>query len=340
MAEAAAVPNLGVAPHAGPGSLTRALGFLSTLARRKPLGFAGLVVLVLLVVIAFFPGAFATHDPGADAGSRYKGYCLGPQDSFLCPTVVQGQLELGGRVIKEGTVEVGALDTPLGTDQLGRDVYSRLIWGARVVAQVGFGAVILSSLLAMAIGVSSGYFGGKFDLIMQRVVDSAMAFPPLVVLLALPNMIGGPSIPKLVLILGVLGGIGGSRVIRASVLGLRGSQYGDAARTLGATDLRIMVLHVGPNIFGTLMVQSTIGLGGTILAESALSFLGLGVVDNSHPTWGYMLNLGRQVAAVHPWQAIWPGIAIALVVFSINMLGDALRDLLDPRLRGARGSFS
>ena len=161
----------------------------------------------------------------------------------------------------------------------------------------------------------------------------------LVVLLALPNMIGGPSVSKLIVILGLLGGIGGSRVIRAAVIVLRDAQYIDAARSVGATDFRIMLSHVVPNILPPLMVQATIGLGATILAESALSFVGLGVQENSRPTWGYMLNLGRSVASQYPSQAIWPGLAIAIAVFSINMLGDALRDLLDPRLRGGGGNF-
>lgn len=340
MAGATEILEFGERSRKGPGSFTRAMGFIGALARRKTMGFIGLCILTFMLIMAAFPAFFATHDPGADAGERFRSFCLGPSGSFLCPDQVQEGITFGGVTIG-GSADVvkGDLSTPLGTDQLGRDTYSRLVWGTRVVVQVGFGAVFLSSLIALSVGVSSGYFGGKFDLIMQRLVDSIMAFPPLVVLLALPNMIGGPSITKLIVILGVLGGIGGSRVIRSSVVGLRSLQYVEAAKTIGATDARIMIRHLVPNIFGTLMVQATIGLGGTILAEAGLSFLGLGVQDNSHPTWGYMLNLGRTVALQEPWQAIWPGIAIAIVVFSINMLGDALRDLLDPRLRGARGSF-
>jgi peptide/nickel transport system permease protein len=299
-----------------------------------------LLVLLLMVVVAAFPALFSTHEPGVGVGPRYRSYCLGPSDTFLCPTKVDPGIELGGQVITQPSVEAGQLNTPLGTDQLGRDVYSRIVWGTRVAVQVGFGALILSAAVGLLIGVSSGYLGGGYDLTLQRLVDSVMAFPPLVVLLALPNMIGGPTVPKLILILGLLGGIGGSRVIRAAVLGLRHAQYIDAARTIGATDLRVMVHHVVPNVLPPLMVQTTIGLGATILAESALSFVGLGVQENSRPTWGYMLNLGRQVATEYPWQAIWPGLAIAIAVFSVNMLGDALRDLLDPRLRGAGSNFN
>jgi peptide/nickel transport system permease protein len=217
----------------------------------------------------------------------------------------------------------------------------------------GLLAVGISSVLALLIGVTCGYFGGLWDAIAQRFVDAIMALPTLVVLLALPSMIGrwdlDGGLPfdegritffKLAVVLGVLGGAGGSRVIRASVIGVRSAQYLEAARVIGARDSRIMLRHVVPNIFGPLMVQATIGLGGVILAESALSFLGFGVVDPDTPTWGQMLQLAQGVASVRPMQAVWPGICIALAVFSFNMLGDALRDLLDPRLRGAKGGFS
>jgi peptide/nickel transport system permease protein len=133
--------------------------------------------------------------------------------------------------------------------------------------------------------------------------------------------------------------VGGSRVIRAAVIGVRSAPYLEAARVIGARDGRIMAWHVLPNIFGPWMVQATIALGGIILTESSLSFLGFGVTNPNQPSWGAMLQLGQTVAAEHPMQAVWPGLAIALAVFSFNMLGDALRDLLDPRLRGASGSF-
>jgi peptide/nickel transport system permease protein len=339
MSQVDSLPQISGRRPAPSAPLKRGVEFVFTLARRKPLGFAGLLVLVLMLVVAMFPGRFSTHPPGGDVGPRFRNYCVGPQDSFLCPTKVEAGIELAGVQVTPPTVEKGQLNTPLGTDQLGRDVYSRIVWGTRVAVQVGFGALLLSACVSLVIGLSSGYLGGKYDLILQRFVDSVMAFPPLVVLLALPNMIGGPSVSKLILILGILGGIGGSRVIRAAVLSLAGAQYIEAARTIGAHDLRIMSRHVLPNVLPPLIVQATIGLGATILAESALSFVGLGVQENSRPTWGYMLNLGRGVASQYPWQAIWPGLAIAIAVFSVNMLGDALRDLLDPRLRGGSNNF-
>lgn len=321
---------------------------LVTLATRKPLAFAGLVFIAFLGIVAAFPTVFATHDDptATNVAPRFQSYCLGPKDTFLCPTIVERSELTGDRVVE------GSLKQPLGTDNVGHDNYSQIVFGARWALYVGLGAVFVSTVIALAIGLTSGYFLGAFDAVMQRVVDSIMALPILVVLLALPTMIGSMDLDgplpfdessitffKLVLILGLLVGAAGSRVIRSAVISVRSLQYVDAARALGASDSRIMFRHVLPNIFGTLMVQATISLGTMILAEAALSFLGFGVVDPSKPTWGQMLHRAQQVASAHPWQAVWPGAFIALAVLSFNMLGDGLRDLLDPRLRGARGTF-
>ena len=341
-------------PIPGDGTLARSLpgrilGFFTTMARTKPLGFAGFLVLVFMLVVAAVPQVFATHDPAqAGVAPRLKSYCLGPVDSILCPTVVEPP-----SVTSPGRRIEGSLSEPFGTDQLGRDVYSRVVYGARWAVYVGFMSVLLSSVISLFIGVTSGYFGGWYDAVIQRLVDAVMALPALVVLLALPQLIGRLDLDgglpfdessitffKLALVLGVLGGAGGSRVIRASVLGVRSAQFLEAARVIGCTDRRIMVRHVVPNIFGPLMVQATIGLGGVILAEAALSFLGFGVVDPNKPTWGQMLNLAQQISTVKFQAVVWPGMCIALAVFSFNMFGDALRDMLDPRLRGARGGFS
>jgi peptide/nickel transport system permease protein len=325
----------------------RLFGFIKTLARRKPLGFISLLILLFMLVVALIPQAFATHVPAqTGVGPRLQGYCLGPKDTFLCPTSVSKGAFTGERRVE------GSLSQPLGTDELQRDVYSRLVYGARWAIYIGFLAVALSSVLSLLIGVTCGYFGGVYDAVVQRFVDAIMALPALVVLLALPQMIGhwdidGPlpldesriTFFKLALVLGILGGAGGSRVIRASVIGVRSAQYLDAARVICCRDARIMLRLVVPNIFGPLMVQATIGLGGVILAEAALSFLGFGVVDPNKPTWGQMLNQAQRLASDRVQGVVWPGVCIALAVFSFNMLGDALRDLLDPRLRGARGSF-
>ena len=346
MAEAAA-PQVALPRASSNSAPSRMVGFIKTLAKRKPMGFVSLLILVFMVIVAIVPQVFALHDPAAvGVGQRLQNYCLGPTDSILCPTKVESSNITGNRTIE------GSTSSPLGTDQLQRDVYSRLVYGARYAIYIGLIAVTISSALSLLIGVTCGYFAGKYDAVVQRFVDAIMALPGLVVLLALPQMIGSWDIDgplplddsqitffKLALVLGLLGGAGGSRVIRSSVIGVRSSQYLEAARVIGATDRRIMIRHVIPNIFGPLMVQATIGLGGIILAEAALSFLGFGVVDPNRPTWGQMLNLGQLISSVHVQAVVWPGICIALAVFSFNMLGDALRDLLDPRLRGAKGSF-
>jgi peptide/nickel transport system permease protein len=347
MAEAVTLPQVGQVERPAPGWLSRTWGFFTTLARRKPLGFAGLIIIILMVILGLFPGFFATHEPADAFAPPFQERCLGPQGSFLCPSKTETSFITG-----ETQTLSGSTSEPFGTDQLGRDIYSRLIYGARWAVYIGLVSVTISTVLGLLIGVTSGYFGGKYDAVVQRVVDALLALPVLVVLLALPTLIGrsdldGPlpfdepriTFFKLAVVLGILGAAGGSRVIRSAVIGVRSSQFLEAARVIGATDGRIMLRHIVPNIFGPLMVQATISLGGVILAEATLSFLGFGVTDPDKPTWGQMLDLARRWTSNEPWGIVWPGVAIALAVFAFNMLGDALRDLLDPRLRGARGSF-
>ncbi|MFN8556821.1 MAG: hypothetical protein U0531_05535 [Dehalococcoidia bacterium] len=185
----------------------QALHFLQTLARRKPVGFVGLLFIAGMITVAVFPDRFATHAPAeTNVAPRFQQYCVGPSDSFLCPARTE-RSPLTGEL---RTFE-GSLSQPLGTDQLGRDIYSRIIHGTRVSAYVGFGAVLVSSLVALLIGVTCGYFGGRYDAAAQRVVDAVMALPTLVTLLALPMMIGGPTFTKLIVILGVLAGAGSQR---------------------------------------------------------------------------------------------------------------------------------
>jgi peptide/nickel transport system permease protein len=224
----------------------------------------------------------------------------------------------------------------MGTDNLSRDIWSRVVYGARVSVTVGFGAVLLANLLATIIGVTSGYFGGKYDLAVQRVVDAWQSFPFLVVILSLMAVLG-PGMLNVILALGALGAAAASRVIRGATISVLQNAYIDGARAMGAGHGRIMLRHVLPNVAGTIIVLATIGLGAAILAESALSFLGFGVPP-PYPSWGAMLaGSGRSYMYRAPWMAIWPGAAISLAVFGFNMLGDALRDVLDPRLRGAGG---
>ncbi len=240
----------------------------------------------------------------------------------------------------------------LGTDDRGLDIYSRILYGARVSIFVGFGVIFTSTIIATTIGTISGYFGGKADIVVQRVVDIFLAIPFLILALTLTAIIPKPDRVRsigplelepaaqgglaLVLALGIGLSFGSSRVIRGAVLAIKSNQYIESARALGASNARILFRHILPNIFPTIIVLASVQLGGAILAESSLSFLGYGVPP-PFPSWGRMLSgVGRTYITQAPLLTIWPGLAIAITVFGFNMLGDALRDVLDPRLRGTR----
>lgn len=270
--------------------------------RKKPIGLVSFIVIVMMILLALFGDDLAPHAPDALVGSRL-------QDP-----------DLGG-------------DSRLGTDALGRDVLSRLMYGFRITVLVGFGAVAISTTLALLVGVTSGYFGGWYDTILQRVIDAVMAFPTLVLLLVVVS-VTGPGLTQLILTLGLLSVAGSSRVIRSAVLSIRTMQYVEAANAIGAGPVHIMVRHILPNVLAPVMVTATVGLGGVILAEASLSFLGLGIAEPDQPTWGRMLFDARQVVASHPIQSLWPALLITAAVFSFNMFGDAIRDIGDPRLRG------
>jgi peptide/nickel transport system permease protein len=292
--------NKSASPNRGAAVLTSLWQF----CRRKPLGaIGGFIVLVLLIMALFAPWIAPYKYDETIPGARMK--APGAQFWF-------------------------------GTDNLGRDVYSRVVYGASVSVSVGFGAVLLANVLATLIGITSGYFGGAYDICVQRVVDAWQSFPFLVVILSMMAVLG-PGMLNLILALGVLGAAAGSRVIRGSTISAMQNTYVEAARALGAGHLRIMMRYLLPNVAATIIILATIGLGAAILAESALSFLGFGVPP-PYPSWGAMLSgSGRSFMYRAPWMAIWPGAAISLAVFGFNMLGDALRDVLDPRLRGGGG---
>jgi peptide/nickel transport system permease protein len=208
------------------------------------------------------------------------------------------------------------------------------VYGARISVTVGFATVALATVMATAIGVSSAYLGGVYDIVIQRVVDAWMSFPALIVILSLMAALG-PGLFNLILALSILGAASASRVIRGSTLSVIANPYVEAARAIGAGHRRIVLLYVLPNVLGTILILATIGLGTVILAESALSFLGFGIPP-PYPSWGGMLSgSGRSFMYYAPWMALFPAAAISLAVFGFNMLGDALRDVLDPRLRGS-----
>ena len=223
----------------------------------------------------------------------------------------------------------------LGTDQLGRDILSRILIGAQISVIVGFLAAGLATVVSIVIGLASGYFGGRVDMWIQRFVDAWMTFPDLVLLIVVISIIG-PGIPQITIVLGLLYGIAGSRIVRGSVISVKENMYIHAAQSIGGSSFYILWRHVLPNVMPVVIVLFTTRIGAVILAEAGLSFLGLGIPPPA-PTWGSMLSgAGRTYMYIGPWLALAPGIALTLVVYSINVFGDALRDLLDPRMKGAR----
>ena len=278
--------------------------FFGRLWRQKPLGIASGIVILILILLAIFADVLAPY----------------PFD----------QLNLTERLQGSSTRHL------LGTDQLGRDLLSRLLFGARISLVVGLAATTLNVVVATLIGGTSGFLGGKVDLAVQRFVDAWMAFPGLLLLLTIMS-IAGQGLPQIIVVLGIAGGVGGSRVVRGAVVATKGNDYFLAAKAVGAPTTQVLVRHVLPNIVAPLIIVFSINVGGVILAEASLSFLGFGL-PISVPSWGGMLSReGRRFMEQAPWLALWPGLFLTIVVYAFNMLGDAMRDLLDPRLRGSGG---
>ena len=297
MSDATGIPSAVIEPK----RRSRLAEFFTRLVREKPLGTISGIIILILIFVAIF----------ADVLMPYT------YDKLNLVDRLQG----------------ASARHLLGTDQLGRDLLSRLIVGARISLTVGLAATALNVLVAVLVGGTSGFIGGKLDLGVQRFVDAWMAFPGLLLLLTIMS-IAGQGLLQIIVVLGIAGGIGGSRVVRGAVIGIKENDYFLAARAIGSTGAATLVRHVLPNIMAPVIIIFTINIGGVIISEASLSFLGFGLPIEV-PSWGGMLSReGRRFMEQAPWLALWPGLCLTTVVYCLNMFGDAMRDLLDPRLRG------
>ncbi|MBN1685686.1 MAG: ABC transporter permease [Spirochaetales bacterium] len=277
---------------------------LRRLVKEKPLGTVGGIITVLLLLVGIF----------ADLISPYG----------------MNETDISSRLMPPSAQHL------LGTDNVGRDITSRVIYGARVSVIVGLSAASLATVVSLVIGMLSGYFGGKFDIITQRFVDIFQCIPHLLLLMIIVTIIGA-GMWQIILAMGLATGIVGSRIIRSAVMGVK--EYVRAAESIGCSTARVLLRHILPNIAAPTIILFTTRVPAMILTEASLSFLGFGIPPPT-PTWGGMLGGSGRVYMFHaPWMVVWPGLALALVIYGVNMFGDALRDLLDPRLRGGAGRY-
>lgn len=275
-------------------------GQLAFLARRYPLGAVGAVIVLIFVLTAVFANFIAPFDPTA---TDAKASLAPPSSKYW-----------------------------LGADFMGRDMFSRIVHGARISLAVGAGAMLLGGVLGVSIGLMSGYLGGGFDLVMQRLLDVMQSLPLLVMALVMAAALG-PSLENTIIAIAIPLVPTVARVVRSSTLSLREQPFVEAARAVGMGEIRIAVRHVLPNTLAPLIVLATAQLGSAILVEASLSFLGLGIPE-PYPSWGRMLSeSAAEYVRTAPWLVIFPGVAISMTVFGTNLLGDALRDILDPRQR-------
>lgn len=288
---------LAQADHLGPATNPRKRT-IRRFMRHKPAVF-GVGFIIFLILLALFSPWIAPYDP-VDSNLRLRG--APPSSEYW-----------------------------LGNDDIGRDILSRLIYGTRIALIVGLGATSIAVMIGVLVGATAGYFGGKVDFLLSRLVDALMAFPILALLLTL-STIFGPSLRNVVLVIGVTFWASYARVIRAEVLSLRERDYVLAARASGATNRRIILRHIVPNAIGPVIILASLAIGSVIIFESALSFLGMGI-QRPTPSWGTMLSDGREYIRNYPHIAIAPGLAIAFTVLAFNLVGDGLRDALDPRER-------
>ncbi|HET7524544.1 MAG TPA: ABC transporter permease [Burkholderiaceae bacterium] len=296
-----AVPATGITLP--PPARTRSSSFVARLFRDKPLGAAGGVMLLFFVIVGLTAQWIAPYGFNE----------IAPIERLKPPSWAHW----------------------FGTDNLGRDVLSRCVHGAQLSVIIGCSAALLATLISALIGIVSGYAGGRLDLIVQRFVDAWQSFPDLIILIVVVSVIG-PGMPQIIGTLALLLGIAGSRIVRSAVISVREHMYVHSAQSIGASIPRILWRHILPNVMPPIIVLFTTRVGTVILAESGLSFLGLGVPPPA-PTWGSMLSgSGRTYMFQGPWLALAPGLCLTAVVYATNVFGDALRDLLDPRMRGAK----
>ncbi len=271
-----------------------------TNARKHPLGAFGAGIVIVMIFMSIFADLVTGFDPELNS---FKDMLTPPGDPFY-----------------------------LGTDQFGRDVLTRIIYGARTALFVGLTAAFVGSVLGLVLGVASAYFGGMFDLILQRVMDVFMAFPLIIMALAIVATLG-PGTENVIIAITIPFVPQCARVVRSNALAIREIPYVDAARALGFSHSRIILRHMVPNVMAPFLIMASTFVGHAILLEASLSYLGMGVQEPT-PAWGLMLQGGaEEYAESAPWMAIWPGVAISLAVFGFNLFGDALRDILDPKLR-------
>jgi peptide/nickel transport system permease protein len=284
----------------------RVVDFLRRLIIGKPIGAISAAVFLVAVFVALFADLVAPYDYAQ----------VHPEEALAPPSA----------------------EFIFGTDHLGRDMLSRVIYGAQISMGVGVAATTLSIIVSLVIGVLSGYVGGVFDLVVQRFVDAWMCFPTIVVMITAASIFG-PGLAQVIILLAFLWGIYNSRVVRGAVIAIKENTYVYASVAVGCTPARTIARHILPHILAPTVIIFTTAMPGIIIAEASLSFLGLGVPP-PYPSWGGMLSgPARRFMLMAPWLAIWPGLALAVVVYSINMLGDAFRDLLDPRLKGGVGRY-
>ena len=285
---------------------SRLMEFIRRLVREQPLGTVGGIIVLLLLFCGIF----------ADLLAPYGMNEIHLLDRYAPPS----------------------WKYPLGADQLGRDILSRIIHGARISVIIGLSATSINLVVALLIGATTGFFGGKFDMVVQRFVDAWMAFPGLLILITVMSLVGQGQL-QIILVLGIVGGISGSRIARSAVIGIKENVYFLAARAVGVPTHQILLRHVLPNIMAPMIVIFTVTIGDVIIAEASLSFLGLGLPPDV-ASWGGMLSWeGRRYMERVPALALWPGFCLFIVVWGTNMFGDALRDLLDPSLRGGGGRY-